>query len=101
MMNERGWRRCSGANHPGSRRAEPLWKTCCGRCSPAKSSSSTTDMRTGLTLLAVITAVSAEPRPQIFSLAYSPDGKLIAAGGYKEVRLLDAATQRVKATLRG
>lgn len=39
--------------------------------------------------------------PQIFSLAYSPDGKLIAAGGFREVRILDAATGRVNATLTG
>jgi WD40 repeat protein len=46
-----------------------------------------------------------EPRvrakPQIFDLAYSPDGKLLALAGYKEVRLVDAATKQPVATLEG
>lgn len=33
------------------------------------------------------------------SIAYSPDGKLVAVGGYKEVRLIDAASGKVQATL--
>jgi WD40 repeat protein len=41
------------------------------------------------------------PKPQIFSLAYSPDGKWIAAGGFKEIRLIDAASRQVSATLTG
>jgi WD40 repeat protein/mono/diheme cytochrome c family protein len=39
-------------------------------------------------------------KPQIFSLAYSPDGKMIALGGYKEVTLLDAATRKPIAVLK-
>ncbi len=39
-------------------------------------------------------------KPQIFSLAGSPDGKWIAAGGFKEVRLIDAA-RKTSATLSG
>lgn len=39
--------------------------------------------------------------PQIFDLAYSPDGKLLALAGYKEVRLLDAATRQELAVLSG
>ncbi len=39
-------------------------------------------------------------KPQIFALDYSPDGKLIAIAGYKEVRLVDAANKPV-ATLTG
>jgi WD40 repeat protein len=35
------------------------------------------------------------------SIAYSPDGKLLAVGGYKEVRLMDAASGKVSATLGG
>ena len=35
------------------------------------------------------------------SIAYSPDGKLLAVGGYQEVRLLDAATGKALATLSG
>jgi dipeptidyl aminopeptidase/acylaminoacyl peptidase len=46
-----------------------------------------------------------EPRvavkPQIFDLAYSPDGKLLALAGYKEVRLVDAATKQDLAKLTG
>ena len=30
-------------------------------------------------------------KPQIFSMAWRPDGKMIAAGGFKEVRLFDPA----------
>jgi WD40 repeat protein len=40
-------------------------------------------------------------KPQIFALDYRPDGKLIAAGGYKEVRLLDPANGKALATLSG
>src|SRR5213079_984232 len=35
------------------------------------------------------------------SIAYSPDGKLLAVGGYKEVRLMEAASGKVLATLSG
>jgi WD40 repeat protein len=40
-------------------------------------------------------------KPQSFSVAYSPDGKLIAIGGFKEVRLIDAATRKLVGTLSG
>jgi WD40 repeat protein len=40
------------------------------------------------------------PRPQVFALAYRPDGKTIAAAGYKEVRLLDS-NARVQGSLTG
>ena len=46
-----------------------------------------------------------EPRapvkPQIFDLAYSPDGKLLALAGYQEVRLVDPATKQELAKLTG
>ncbi len=46
-----------------------------------------------------------EPRvpvkPQIFDLAYSPDGRVLALAGYREVRLIDAATRQQLATLAG
>lgn len=35
------------------------------------------------------------------SIAFSPDGQLLAVGGYKDVRLLDAASGKVVATLSG
>jgi WD40 repeat protein len=38
---------------------------------------------------------------QIYDLAYSPDGKLIALAGFREVRLIDAATKQVIAALHG
>ncbi len=38
---------------------------------------------------------------QIYSLAWRPDGAVIALGGYQEVRLLDAATRKPVATLGG
>ena len=37
----------------------------------------------------------------VVSLAYSPDGKLLAAGGYKQVLLIDASTGKQLATLTG
>lgn len=40
-------------------------------------------------------------KPQIFALDYRSDGKLIAFGGYKEVRLIDPATGKLIATLPG
>ena len=40
-------------------------------------------------------------KPEIGSLAWSPDGKLLALGTYKEVRLVDPATKKVIATLGG
>jgi WD40 repeat protein len=40
-------------------------------------------------------------RPQVFSLAFSPDGALVATGGFREVNLVDAASGRVLATLKG
>jgi len=46
-----------------------------------------------------------EPRtpvkPQIFDLAYSPDGKLLALAGYQEVRLVDPANKQELASLKG
>ena len=40
-------------------------------------------------------------KPQIFVLQYRPDGKLIATGGYKEVRLIDPSKGKLIATLTG
>ncbi|HLK22248.1 MAG TPA: c-type cytochrome domain-containing protein [Bryobacteraceae bacterium] len=40
-------------------------------------------------------------KPQIFDLAYSPDGKILALAGYKEVRLVDSATKQELAKLAG
>lgn len=40
-----------------------------------------------------------EPRRAINALAYSPDGKLLAVAGYREVRLLDTASRGVVRTL--
>ena len=40
-------------------------------------------------------------KPQIFDLAYSPDGKLVALAGFQDVRLLDPATKQVVAELKG
>lgn len=37
--------------------------------------------------------LTAAPRRPIFALAYSPDGKWLAEAGYREVRLLDAASR--------
>ena len=40
-------------------------------------------------------------KSQIFDLAYSGDGKLLALAGYREVRLMDAATKQQVAVLGG
>jgi WD40 repeat protein len=45
-------------------------------------------------------AVSNSPAP-VTTLAYSPDGKTLAVGGYRVVRLLDAATGEVTKTAVG
>jgi len=37
----------------------------------------------------------------VASVKFSPDGKLLAVGGYREVRLLDVGTDKVLATLSG
>ena len=37
-------------------------------------------------------------KPQIYDLAYSPDGKSIALAGFREVRILDAATRKQTAS---
>jgi WD40 repeat protein len=42
-----------------------------------------------------------KPKPQIGALAYRPDGKMLALGTYKEVRLADPATGETIATLGG
>jgi hypothetical protein len=40
-------------------------------------------------------------KPEIASLAWRPDGKMLALGVYKEVRLTDPATGKIMATLSG
>ena len=40
-------------------------------------------------------------KPQIFDLAYSPDGKILALAGYEEVRLVDPASKQELASLKG
>src|SRR5688572_4854380 len=43
----------------------------------------------------------AAPGPQIYSMAWRPDGAVIALGGYKETRIVDAASRKPVATLSG
>jgi len=47
-----------------------------------------------ISVLLTLTACAAAA-PQIYSLAWRPDGATIALGGYKEVRLIDAARKPV------
>ncbi|MCZ2147414.1 MAG: WD40 repeat domain-containing protein [Bryobacterales bacterium] len=55
-----------------------------------------------LTLLVLASlAAEAKPKAQIFSLAFRPDGKMLALGGYQEVRLTDPASGNVLAALPG
>jgi WD40 repeat protein len=53
------------------------------------------------TVRAWIDAGAAGPITQIFDLAYSTDGKLLALAGYREVRLMDASTKQQVAVLSG
>jgi WD40 repeat protein len=53
------------------------------------------------TVRAWIDAGAAGPVTQIFDLAYSGDGKLLALAGYREVRLMDASTKQQVAVLGG
>jgi WD40 repeat protein len=46
-------------------------------------------------------ARGSEVRSQIFDLAYSPDGKLLALAGYRDVRLIDASSKQQLAVLNG
>ena len=48
-------------------------------------------------IFALTAAASAAPAPQIYSLAWRPDGAAIALGGYKEVRLIDATRKPIAA----
>ena len=48
----------------------------------------------------VLPSASAQPAP-VTALAFAPDGKSVAAGGYRGVRLLDPATGAVTRTVRG
>ena len=46
-------------------------------------------------------APTAPLKPQIFSLAYRPDGRTLALGGFQVVRLASASTGKTTATLEG
>jgi WD40 repeat protein len=50
---------------------------------------------------ALLTGAAASPPAQIYSLAWRPDGAVLALGGYKETRLVDAATRRPVGVLPG
>ena len=53
------------------------------------------------TVRAWIDGGAAGPVTQVFDLAYSGDGKLLALAGYREVRLMDAATKQQVGVLGG
>jgi WD40 repeat protein len=59
-------------------------------------------MRAAITTWVPLLACAAAggPAPQIYSLAWRPDGQMLALGGYKEVRLIDAARKPI-GTLEG
>ena len=52
-------------------------------------------------LLLALTLLAAEPKVPITALAFSPDGKTLVSGGYKEVRLWDAAGGKLLRKLGG
>ena len=64
---------------------------------PAPTGPSATARTTALPKL----APKSPPHASIYDLAYSPDGKLIALAGFREVRLIDATTKQTIATLTG
>jgi WD40 repeat protein len=51
-------------------------------------------------LIGSVVALAAPPA-QIYSLAWRPDGAVLAVGGYKETRLVDAATRKPAGALPG
>lgn len=52
----------------------------------------------GLAAHFIALAVVTVPQPQIYSIAWRPDGAQLAVGAYKEVRLLDSRTRKVAAS---
>jgi len=52
-----------------------------------------------LFILAALTLAATEPKIPVTALAFSPDGKILVSGGYKEVRLWDAASGRLERKL--
>jgi hypothetical protein len=61
-------------------------------------------MRSAILLAsAILAAAAAPPKQQIYSMAWSPNGEIIALGGYKETRLVSAllATNRGDFARRG
>jgi WD40 repeat protein len=57
----------------------------------------------GLCLLGAVSAggLQAAPPPPVWAVAFSPDGKLLATGGYRDVRLWDVAGRAPLRTLGG
>jgi WD40 repeat protein len=53
-----------------------------------------------VTFFAGVIAIAA-PSPQIYSMGWRPDGAVIALGGYKETRLVDAKSRKPITTLSG
>jgi WD40 repeat protein len=54
-----------------------------------------------LSALICASAAFATPPQQIYSIAWRPDGAVIAVGGYKETRLINPTSQKLLATLPG
>lgn len=52
-------------------------------------------------LLGALAVQSATPSSRIFDLQYSPDGKLIALAGFRQITLIDSATRQPVAGLKG
>ena len=54
-----------------------------------------------LFLLLCLTLAAAEPKVPVTALAFSPDGKTLVSGGYKEVRLWNATDGKLVRRLGG
>ena len=71
------------------------------RCAPRLQSEPRPSGSVFFFLLLCLTLAAAEPKVPVTALAFSPDGKILVSGGYKEVRLWNAADGKLVRKLGG
>ena len=71
------------------------------RCAPRLQSEPRPSGSVFFFLLLCLTLAAAEPKVPVTALAFSPDGKILVSGGYKEVDLWDAADGKLVRKLGG